>query len=526
MRLGVAIASLLTLLGSLRASGQVVDDALTPAGRLRLELNPVHTYWDSRFGRTDAGVTGREELGEDLTTPQAHTLYPGAESLRTAIESMTGLTGYTPVLGSTVARVGEDITRVELGASLGVSDWLTIGVVVPLTRTRSSVDVHFDPDTLGGDLGLNPRYDAAGSVNAFLQTLSAVDATARASADQTCAASPGSAACSSAQALADRTTTFHGSARTAYDASAFFPIAGSATAASLAQSTDALNADLAAAGLPIIGNPMVFASQFVDENDFLLLPGTSESGVDGEPLGSIRTDWRTGDIEVWATARVIERAEPAPDEPAPRFGYGLLATILGRLPTGQVDDPDVFLDVGTGDGQLDLEAHLRGSLTIGDRIGILGGARYGIQMSRTLERRVAPPEVILAPISTKQLVEWSPGSYWGLEIAPGFRFSPELSIAAEYRVFRKYRDEYELTGPPVGVPLDPSVMEVESGVTLHELGGALHYDTVARALGGEGGWPLQLHLRVQRAVAGGGGQTPVTTLVEFGARLFRRFWDR
>jgi hypothetical protein len=526
VRSSLAIASLLTLAGSVGASGQVVDDALTPTGRLRLELNPVHTYWESRFGRTDDGVTGREELGEDLTTPEAHTLYPGTESLRSAIESMAGLSGYAPVLGSTVGRVGKDVTRVELGASLGVFDWLTIGFLVPVTRTRSSVDVYFDPDTLGGDLGLSPVYSDPGAVDAFLQTLSVVDANARASAAQTCAASPGTPACASAQALADRTTSFHGSAQTAYDASPFFPIGSSTTATSLQQATDALNADLAAAGLPIIGNPMVFATEWVDENDFVLLPGTPQSGVDGEPLASLRTEWRTGDIEVSATARVLESPPPAPDEPAPRFGYSLLATFLGRLPTGQVDDPDVFLDVGTGDGQLDLEARLRGAVTIGSRIALLGGARYGIQMSRTLERRIAPPEVILAPIATKQLVEWTPGSYWGVEVAPGFRLSRELSIAAEYRAFRKYRDEYELTGPSVDAPLDPSVLEVESGITLHELGGTLRYDTVARVLGGEGGWPLQLHLRVQRAIAGGGGQTPVTTQVEFGARLFRQLWGR
>jgi hypothetical protein len=38
------------------------------------------------------------------------------------------------------------------------------------------------------------------------------------------------------------------------------------------------------------------------------------------------------------------------------------------------------------------------------------------------------------------------------------------------------------------------------------------------------GWPLQLHMRVLHAFEGGGGQTPVTTQLEFGVSVFRRFW--
>jgi hypothetical protein len=221
---------------------------------------------------------------------------------------------------------------------------------------------------------------------------------------------------------------------------------------------------------------------------------------------------------------VLESAPPGPDEPKPRVTYGLLATLLGRLPTGQVDNPDVFLDVGSGDGQPDVEARLRGRVTIGDRIAVLGGARYGIQLPRTLARRVAPPEVVLAPLSSRQLVEWSPGAYWGIEVAPGFRLSEELSVAVEYRVFRKYRDAYELTGTSVGAAVDPIVLEVESGVTLHEMGGTLRYDTVARWVGGDDVRPLQLHARLLRAIAGGGGQTPVTTRVELGVRFFQGIW--
>lgn len=524
MRRTLPAVVLLTLMGAVGAAGQVLDDALVPGGRLRLDLNPVFTTWESRFGRTATGETGREALGEDLTTTDASTLYPGADALRAAIESLTGTPGYAPVLGETVARVNKDVTRIELGMHLGVSDRLTIGAMLPWTRTRTNVDVWFTADTLGGDLGLSPTYSDPAGVTSFLGAVASAEASAAAYAAQTCAASPGSPSCLSAQALSDRTSAFLGSAETAYEASPFFPIAGSTTAASLSQATAALSAELVAAGLPAIGASMAFASHYVGEEDFLTLPATLESGVAGAPLASVRGLWQVGDVEISATIRLLESRRPEPGEPSPGFTYSVLATLLGRLPTGAVDDPDVFLDVGSGDGQTDLEGRVRAGLTFGQRLGLLTGARYGVQLSRTLVRRVAPPEVVLAPVTTRQLVEWTPGAYWGFEVAPGFRFSRELTLAGEYRVFRKYRDEYQLAGASVGAPVDPYVLEVESGVTLHEVGGTLRYDSVARALAGESGWPMQLQFRVLRAVAGGGGQTPVTTRVEFGVRLFRRLW--
>jgi hypothetical protein len=502
----------------------VLDDALVPRGRLRLDLSPVFTSCEERFGRTATGETGREALGEDLESSSAETLFPGAHALRSAIDALSATPGYVPVLGETTARVRKDVTRVELGAHLGVFDWLTIGATLPWTRTRSSVDVHFQPDTLGGNVGLNPGLVDAPAVASFLVGVSSAEASAQARAAQTCGSSPASVACTSAQALADYATAFRSAAQTAYGSTPFFPMAGSAAAAALEQATSALDTELVAAGLPGIGAPIVFASDWVDEATFLVLPTTAQSGVDGSPLGSVRGIWQAGDVEVSATARLLESAEPGPEEPRRRFGYSLLATVVGRLPTGQVDDPDVFLDVGTGDGQTDIEGRLQGLLTVGDRIAVLGGLRYGVQLSRTLELRVAPPESVLAPLSSRRLVEWSPGAYWGVEIAPGYRFSEELSFAAEYRAFRKYRDGYALVGSYSGTPVDPAVLEQESGVTLHEVGGTLRYDTVARWLGGGDVRLLQLRARVLKAVAGGGGQTPVTTRVEFGVRIYQGIW--
>jgi hypothetical protein len=509
-----ALAALFALAAS-DLTAQVLDDALVPRGLARIEVSPIFTSWDSRFGRE--GAADREQrLGEDLTTTAAHTLLPGTEALRSAVEAMTGSAGYAPIFGETSARVRADVTRVELGAHLGVFDWLTVGVTVPITRTRTNVDVWFRPDTISGDLGVNPAVAGATDVSSFLQALGAAETAAQTNATQVCASSPASPACASAQSLATRTSDFHASASSAYGASVLFPFATSGTATALSQSVATLSADLVAAGLSGIGPAMPFATERVTEADFWAIPLNPRLGY-LEPLGSVKAPWYADDTEVTATVRLLGSA---PDAASPS-GLDLLATALVRLPTGTVDDPDVLLDIGAGDGQTDFEGRLLARVTTGP-LGLHMGGRYGVQRSRTLVRRVAPPETILAPASTRQLVEWEPGTYFGVEIAPVWRFSEELNLVAEYRGFRKNRDSYQLVDPSTGGSLDLAVLEQESGVTLHEVGGSLRYDTLGRL--GAGVRPLQAHLRIVHAVAGGGGQTPVTTQIELGVRLFRRIW--
>lgn len=523
MRRTLPLVTLLALAWG-EASAQVLDDALVPRGHARFEISPVFTSWDARFGRAASGENRREPLGEDLTSSSAHTLFPGAASLHAAIAAMSGTASYSPVLGEAQARVTHDITRVEFGGHIGVFDWLTVGAVLPWTRTRTSLDAYFRPDTLAGDLGRNPTTTNAVGVSSFLSALSSARTASASSASAICAGSPGSGACTSAQALANRASRFHASAVSAYGASAFFPAVSTATATALTQAVISLSADLIAAGLGGIAPPMPFANERVSELSFWSLPTGAESGVQAsQPLGSVKGLWHAGDVEVSATVRLLEgEVRREPDAPA-SLTYRLLATALGRLPTGQIDSVDVLLDVGTGDGQADLEGRLLGQLTLGRHLGLQLGGRYGIQRPRTLLRRVAAPEVVLSAGSTRHLVEWTPGAYFGMEISPVWRVSNELSIAGEYRAFRKYRDSYELADASSGASVDPAVLEVESGVTVHEVGGTLRYDTLARWLA-EGVRPLQVNLRIVRAVAGGGGQTPVTTQIEFGVRLFRRVW--
>jgi hypothetical protein len=527
MRASLGMALLVTLVGAARASGQALDERMVPAGRVRLEAHTRFTGWDSRFGLLPDGATRQEALGEDLTDPTSVSLFPGIASLTSSLEAITGTAGYTPVLGSTRALVTQDITRIDWGAHLGVTDWLTIGAVLPWMRTRTALEVVFRPDTLAGDLGLNPAVADPGTVAEFLFGVDDAVLAAQARASQECAAAPGGPGCLDAQALAARAATFQSRVGGAYGASALFPVTGSAMAGALAQAAAALDADLTAAGLAGIGAPMAFAADRLQPAEFAGIPALSASGIDAAAgLEDFKGLWQAGDVEVSASLRLLEGEKGDSAASRSTLTYRVLAGALVRLPTGTIDHPDIVLDVGTGQGQTDWEGWVSGALTAWGRVGLAAGARYGVQMPRTLVRRVAPPEQLLAPASTRSLVRWDPASYWAIEAAPALWLTEELAITGEYHLWRKGRDFYGLATVPPPTGLDPADLAAESALTLHQVGLTLRYDTMARWRRDGTTRPLQLYGRWLHAIDGSGGQVPVTTRLEFGLRLFKRFWGR
>jgi hypothetical protein len=511
-------------------AAQVLDDTMVPRGRVRLQTQGVLDAWDHRFGLLPDGTERIEALGDDLTDSTSLSLYPGMPTLRAALRGISGIADYEPVLGSTDGRVTQDVSRIEFGAHVGVLDWLTLGVVLPWVSTRTAVDVLFVPDTVLGDLGVNPSITNPAAVGTFLESAAAADAQAAQYAAAACAAGT-SASCSAAQDLAARATTFRVAMDGAYAATPFFPGLGTAMGDALLAEAAALGAALGAAGLGGLA-PLALATGVLTSEGFPILPAKEGSGIGASPLQTRPGIYGTGDLEVSARVRLLDNLTPdwtAPVRyegeervPHPTVGYRVTASVMARLPTGIPIDPDILLDVGRADAQMDLEGGLTATVRFGRRVGLAAGGRYGVQGSATVTRRVVAPETVMAPLWTRRELTWKPGSYMSAGIAPTLYLADALVLHGEYRFFHKGHDTFELTTPDA--VLDPVVMETESAVTLHQVGAGLRYDSVTPWLGGGRGIAMEVHLRLLRTFAGSGGHAPQVTKVEAGLRLFRRFW--
>jgi hypothetical protein len=512
-------------------AAQAAVETLVPRGQLRLQFDPSFTVWNSRFGQPNStnGVvlveSVRESLGSDLTDPIGTSLFPAITRLEDEIRSLTGQEGYSGVLGEARGLITYDITRIDVGGQVGVFDWLTVGVVAPFVKARTALDVTFSADPAAADLGLNPTISEGSSVSDFLTALLGAQESAQGRADFVCAADPG-AACTGAQSLADRVGSFHSSSQTAYSASGFFPMHGSSIATSLSDALTSLDQEMIDAGLAGIGTEMAFASEYLTGALLLALPSQGAAGIQGQPLSSIDGIYKLGDVEVSALARIAESAPVDPDDLAPRYSYEILGGVLGRLGTGKVDAHDVFVDLGTGDGQVDIEARVIGFLGIGPRLGIRASVQYGIQRPTSLLRRVAIHEVVMPPASTLRAVRWSPGAYLGIGLEPVWRLSPELTVFGSYRLYSKGDDSYEIFGevPAGATQVDSADLERETSMTLHQLGLGLRYSTVEPWKAGVASRPMELHAGMSHSIAGSGGRTPVSTRIEFGIRLFRQIW--
>jgi hypothetical protein len=503
-------------------------DPLVPGGRVRLDFAPSFVSWNSRYGRhleDGTVVDGVEPLGADVSDITGASLFPGLKTLEQSIQDLTGET-LAPRLGTTSGVVTKNITRLDTRLSLGVFDWLTVGVDVPYVKTRTAVDVAFRPDG-GANLGVNPNISDPDAVSALLLGMDDAVGAAQARAADLCA-SGGGADCEGAQALAQRASDFQTQMRNAYLASPFFPLSSSSAAVGLSSALSSLNDALTGAGLAGIGVPIPFAGGPLDPGDFASLPTSGDAGIQGSPLETIMGLWELGDVEVSANVRLLDGVVQDSASDAPRFAYTLSGGALVRLGTGKPDDPDVFLDVGSGDGQTDVEGRVDGGLRVGRRLEFRGTVRYGVQRPTTLVRRVAPFEGILAPAYTKRAVRWTPGNYTFLDISPRWHLSEALALAADYRRYHKGQDQYALIGDqPAGIPqVDPADLERETEMTLQEASVGLRYNTVGLWRRGRSEWPLELGVRVVWAVAGSGGQTPKATRAQFSASIFKRLWGR
>lgn len=518
--------------GAPRASAQETEGPLAPAGRLRVEVAPVFVSWDHRFGlRTEDGrsLEGTEPLGFDLTREEAASLFPGVSILEDLLPDLLG-EPFDGAFGSTSAVVSADRSRVPVRVDLGVTDWLTLGATVPFVKSRT--EIAFAYDSTGANLGVSPSLTDPGLVTAYVEELAGAMETADALAEDACATDPTSVECQTAEALATDVTLFLNRLSGAYGGSFLFPTASSAAGESLQALSDELDQRLRDAGLAGFGTSLPLSDRLTgtaDFNEFL------QTHFPTAPLENRPGRWEVGDVELHGAVRLHERIVRDSTDGAVRARWHVGAGLLVRLGTGTTNDPDSLLRLGSGDGQTDVEGRIFGNGAWGS-FGLWADARYGIQLSSTLTRRIGPPDLVLRTGTSRAEVEWTPGDYLQLELVPRYHLTPELAFAASYRFFRKGEDGFERRSPDVVAddPLRPrgpsfgdaSLLERETEETVHHVGGGLVYSTLEAWREDRTSLPLQARFGVTGAVAGSGGQTPKTVRFRLGIRLYHRFWGR
>ncbi len=520
------------------AAAQEPYSPLVPRGTVRLGLRGDYLAFSSRYGMWGSGSAGLEQLSDAFSGPADAGVFPQLAPFQTALRNAAG-EDFPVSLGTLDAVMEKATVRVPVSVDVGVFDWLTVGAEVPFVRSDTEFSLTFAADSAHSDAGFSPGMADPGLVDGFLSRLQSSITMYDAFRAATCATDPTSAECRDATALVADARIFRNSLATMYG-TMFAPVGSASAGTALQARLTALAEAFQAAGVTGTPGSVPLAAGALTFEELLGLVMDPAHGIAAShPLENWQSLWALGDVEARVNARLLESGD--------RHGPSHVvagAGALVRLPTGQQDDPANFLDIGSGDAQMDIEARawMNGRWR---RVGLWADVRYGVQMKGTTERRAFDPDVTFAPMTSQVHLDWDPGDYQFLELSPWFEVAPTLRLLTGYRYFRKGTDAFAIrmapppdTVPPAGgaaaaigttrtrfaaVP-DPEALVPGSGASFSRLMLGLVYNRDVAVGEGVAGQPLEIRAVYRHVVGGSGGDVPNARSFEAGFRFFVGVW--
>jgi hypothetical protein len=489
-------------------------------GQGRLDFAPKFWGWDTRFG-SRMGSSGSlieedELLAMDLAQdPLGSVTIPYLTDLESSLQTATGDGGYRVRLGTSQAILHQSRLTFPFHLELGITDWLTVGAMVPLVRTRREMDFILDGNAENADVGISPTVSSPSDVARFVESFGAA-------LELGLEASPGDPTLLEAQSYLDAISLayWHGS---------LFPVGGSAAADQLQTRFDGFKTELDSMGIPGVPEVVPLAEGYMTEEEFASFLATPR-GMQAAPLEDFTSAWGLGDVEITASALIL-RGEPEADSASGswplRYQVGVGALV--RLATGSQALPHWLVSVDPSDAQMDLEGSVFARAELGDRLGGWGHLRFGFQRQGETTRRITDPDGVLPNWAGTAPLLWTPGNYLDLELSPWFNLTPEMSFAVRYHLWSKGEDAHILQDidPELLERLnypDPALLDLESKEGLHEIGFSASYSTRAANQRGEAKYPVLIRAIYFHPLAGSGGQTPRGARLQVGLTLYRTIW--
>ena len=215
-----------------------------------------------------------------------------------------------------------------------------------------------------------------------------------------------------------------------------------------------------------------------------------------------------GDVEVHAKYRMLESGN-----------YALSGAVVVRLPTGHQESPNNLFDLSTGDHQTDIELQVAQELTVFHRLWLNMLVRGGRQQPGTRARRVGPQSVLLIPHAALATLNWDPGDYAAIDVAPMLRFGKNFGVGFTAGYWTQKRDRYTYRSAQdsidiatrLGAPVSAAVLDAGTALRWARLGVAMTY----------AGPDAEGSFSVEQTVTGSGGPVPVATVFRIVMRTSR-----
>jgi hypothetical protein len=482
-----------------------------PGGVVRLELDGSLETFDRRFrdGR-------RESYAGDLSSSALGSArVPSLADAEARIGRIIGNASYRINLGGLTTDALADVGTGFLGLSIGLTRQITVFGRIPLVRTRVQTKRQLDPSL--ADAGLNPgetdQLPFFTELDGALATLGAKLAAGDYDAN------PSQKALAQAT-LADATTL---------RADLFGLLADPATA------SPALPTTTSAAGTAL--DARIVALQTTLGSDlgvtgFTLTPALPETVLTGPELDQLlsgpsvalrldesETTFR-GDAEVGAALTLIDRWDRGPR----RGGLRTALSGLVRLPTGRRERADRPLDIGTGEGQTDIQVDLVTDLGAGPLGARLRGT-YVRQLPSNIQTRVTSPSQPFAGPDRLALVRRNPGDIFAIGVHPFYRLARTIALQAGLEQWSRGTDQVTYADPASALPgIDASILAEESKANATVLSVGITYSNPGGLRAGGKGLPVDAGWSYERVLRAGGGRVPDSHAIRGRFRVYFGVW--
>jgi hypothetical protein len=479
------------------------DDALVlPSGVLRVRTLGQWTSFNERFGLNTPGRANGslEPLGIDFALDTVGVReFPNLANLQAGLRALTGDPNFGLSLGSTLLDLRGTVTAIPLVIEAGLSSRFSIGVQIPYVQTRNSAVFTVNPLGREGNLGFNPALavPAAAAQNAamFAQFTTAA-ATLQGSLDF-CQANPTAGNCpalnaqrANAMALIAASSAFAGGVNQIYSTSPFVPIRATAAQLAIEARVAAFRSLYQSFGVNSIA--ATTTGPFASQNTLTLADAqtilTDQAfGVVADPIRTIERA-HVGDIDVGGKFLLLDTFGNTTAARMQPSGLNFRASVGGvvRLPTGQAESPNNFIDIGGGQGQTDLEGRIFADVLVGSRFWQSFVVRYNNQLADEQVMRITDlPNRNLAPLYRRQKVKRNLGNIFEFETTPRIVVNDFFAVSGQYVYRTKSEDKYEgtFTIPAAvtgfsDVTLNAATLNLETEQKEHRLGGGLSFSNL------------------------------------------------
>lgn len=550
----LALTSITTFASALpgqRVLGVGDDASVLPRGVFRVQVTGDWTSFNERYGAATPGRPNGslEPLGIDFTLDTVGVKqFPSLARVQSTLQQVIGNPNWYASLGNAQLNLRDRVNSFPLVLEAGLTNRITISVQVPYVTTQTGAFLMFNTTGIEGNLGFNPALAntaaAAQNTAMFSQFTASADALDQDLRD--CAANPGKATCTqlnaqraAAQSLVDNSRSFAGGVNGVYANSAFVPIVG--TDAQLAiearvAAFKALYAQFAGLGVPQISSSGPFASQNrLTALDVQTILSDTTFGFRAAPLATIGHS-HFGDIDIGGKISVFDsfhgknRARMSP------HGLNFRTSIGGvyRIPTGQIESPDNFIDVGTGRGAKAVEGRWFSDLLIGSKFWQSFVLRVNKPFSDDQVMRITDlPDEVLAPLYRRQMVHRALGTTMEFETTPRLVVNDFFSISGQYVYRHKAQDHYTgtFTIPAAvtgfsDITIDASTLDLDTEAREQRAGAGISYSNLYAVDQGTAQFPFEVTYLHWQTIKGSGGNQPKFFTDQILLRLYIRLFGK